>query len=192
MDVLKVGAVSLPALVSRCAMAEARAHRLVYTLQLTHQLVVRAHQPSRAQNAPAEAEAAFHAARSCVSRKRFGEAESFARAARDAEPSNPEYLALHAWLRMHAGALSTPAEAAQIIGALDRAVMKARESVTIRLYRAHVLRRLGRAEEAFKDFRFVARREPNNLDAVREVRLHLMRARNDKKASGVFAKLFLR
>ena len=65
-------------------------------------------------------------------------------------------------------------------------------SVPVRLYRAQVLKRLGRDEDAYKDFRFVARRNPEHLDAVREVRLHLIRARNKQKRSGVFARLFLR
>jgi hypothetical protein len=60
------------------------------------------------------------------------------------------------------------------------------------LYRAQVLEQLGRHEDAFKDFRFVARQESSHLAALREVRLHLMRSRNRQKSSGVFSKLFLR
>ncbi len=134
---------------------------------------------------------AFQAAQSCISRKQFAQAERLARKACAEDATSAEYLALHAWLRMMGGELAVPAQAAQIIAALDRAVMKARDSVSIRFYRAQVLKRLGRDDDAYKDFRFVARRTPDNLDAVREVRLHLMRTR-DKPKPGVLSKLFLR
>jgi hypothetical protein len=109
-----------------------------------------------------------------------------------ADPDNAEHLALHAWLRTQLGEHSVPALAAEIAAEVDRAVMKAPASVPVRFYRAQVLKRLGRDEEAYKDFRFVARRAPDQIDAVREVRLHRIRARNKQKQSGVFSKLFFR
>ena len=93
---------------------------------------------------------------------------------------------------MQGGELSSPTGASQIMAALDRAVLKERASVSVRFYRAQVLKRLGRHEAAYKDFVFVARRQPGNLDAMREVRLYQMRLRNKQKTSGVFSKLFLR
>jgi hypothetical protein len=140
----------------------------------------------------AEAERAILAAREHITKKQFAEAERLARSACNAEPDNAEHLALHAWLRAQLGELAVPAQAAQIRAALDRAVMKAPASVPVRFYRAQVLKRLGRDEEAYRDFRFVARRAPEQLDAVREVRLHRMRIRNEQKQSGVFSKLFFR
>jgi len=142
--------------------------------------------------APPAAEAAFQAAQLCVRRKQFVQAERFARQACEHDRGSAEYLALHAWVRMQGGELSSPAHASQIMAALDRAVLKERASVSIRFYRAQVLKRLGRHDDAYKDFVFVARRQPGNLDAIREVRLHQMRLRNKQKASGVFSKLFLR
>jgi hypothetical protein len=163
--------------------------RVEHALERASRLV---RERTRAEGAEAAARA-LGAARELIERKRYDAAEQQARKARDADPNDAEVLALHAWLRMQTGELSTPAFAAQIMAALDRAVMKAPESVSVRSYRAQVLKRLGRDEEAFRDFRFVARHAPDQLDAVREVRLHLMRARNkdDKtKQSGVFSKLF--
>jgi tetratricopeptide (TPR) repeat protein len=139
-----------------------------------------------------EATRAFQAAEECVRRQQFERAQDFARQASEADAMNAEYLALHAWLRMHGGELSQPAAAAQILAALDRAVSKERSNTRIRFYRAQVLKQLGRHEDAFKDFRFVARQEPSHLDALREVRLHLMRSRKRQKSSGVFSRLFLR
>jgi hypothetical protein len=146
---------------------------------------------TRAEGA-AEASRAVEAAREHVARKQFADAERLVRGACKAEPDNAEHLALHAWLRTQLGEHSVPALAAEIAGEIDRAVMRAPGNVAVRFYRAQVLKRLGRDEEAYKDFRFVARRAPDQLDAVREVRLHRIRVRNKQKQSGVFSKLFLR
>ena len=146
---------------------------------------------TRAEGA-AEAARAIEAAQTCIAKKQFGEAAQLVRKACDGDPGNAEYMALHAWLRMQNGELAQPHLAAQIMSALDQAAIKAPASVTIRFYRAQALKRLGRDEEAYRDFRFVARRAPEHIDAVREVRLHMMRTRNEQKRSGVFSKLFVR
>jgi tetratricopeptide (TPR) repeat protein len=139
-----------------------------------------------------ESARAIEAAHAHIAKKQFADAERLAHAACKVDPSNAESLALHAWLRMQLGEHALPAGAVQIVAMLDRAVMKAPSSVPVRFYRAQVLKRLGRDEDAYKDFRFVARRAPEELDAVREVRLHLMRTRNKQQQSGVFSKFFLR
>jgi hypothetical protein len=140
----------------------------------------------------AEATRVMDEVREHMAKKQYADAERLARTACNADPGNAEHLALHAWLRMQVGELAVPALATQIVAALEHAVMKAPMSVPVRLYRAQVLKRLGRDDEAYKDFRFVARRAPDELDAVREVRLYLIRTRNKRKESGVFSKLFLR
>lgn len=162
--------------------------RVEHALQRASRVV---RERTRAEGA-AEALRAVDAASQSIARKKYAEAEALVHQACSADPGNAEYMALHAWLRMQNGELAVPALAAQIATTLDRAVMKAPSSVPVRLYRAQVLKRLGRDEDAYKDFRFVARRNPEHLDAVREVRLHLIRARNKQKRSGVFARLFLR
>jgi tetratricopeptide (TPR) repeat protein len=162
--------------------------RVEHALERASRLV---REQARAEGA-ADAALAIEAAQACIARKQFAEAEPLARRACASDPGNPGYLALHAWLRMQNGELSVPALAAQILSALERAVIQAPNDVTIRFYRAQALKRLGRDEEAYKDFRFVARRAPDHIDAVREVRLHMMRTRNKQKQSGVFSKLFVR
>jgi tetratricopeptide (TPR) repeat protein len=162
--------------------------RVEHALERASRLV---RERARAEGA-AEASRAVEAAEEHITKKQFADAERLMRAACNADPSNPEYLALHAWLRVQIGEHAVPAFAAQIVSALDRAVMKAPTSVPVRFRRAQVLKRLGRDDEAYKDFRFVARRAPDHLDAVREVRLHMIRTRNKQKQSGVFSKLFHR
>jgi hypothetical protein len=162
--------------------------RVEHALERASRLV---RERARAEGA-AEASRAVEAAEEHITKKQFADAERLMRAACNADPNNPEYMALHAWLRVQIGEHAVPAFAAQIVSALDRAVMKAPTSVPVRFRRAQVLKRLGRDDEAYKDFRFVARRAPDHLDAVREVRLHMIRTRNKQKQSGVFSKLFLR
>lgn len=162
--------------------------RVEHALERASRLV---REQARAEGA-ADAALAIEAAMASIARKQYAEAEPLVRRACAGDPSNAEYLALHAWVRMQNGELSVPAHAAQIVNALNRAVLNAPESVTIRFYRAQALKRLGRDEEAYRDFRFVARRAPDHIDAVREVRLYMMRQENSQKQSGVFSKLFQR
>jgi len=140
----------------------------------------------------ASARTSFDAAREHVQRQQFEPAEKLARKACEADTGNAEYLALHAWLRAQLGELQNPEQASQIMAALDRAALKERESVSIRFYRGQVLNRLGREEEALRDFRFVLRHEPSHVDAARELRLHQMRKRSSEKRPSLLAKLFLR
>jgi tetratricopeptide (TPR) repeat protein len=134
----------------------------------------------------------FETACEQAQRQQLDAAEKLARRASEQDPGNAEYLALHAWLRAQLGELTNPEQASQIVAALDRAVLKERESVTIRFYRGQVLNRLGREEDAVRDFRFVLRRDPGHVDAARELRIHEMRKREPQKKPSLLAKLFLR
>ena len=117
----------------------------------------------------------------------------FAKQACDEEPRNIEYQALHAWLSVQHGELTPGPKSAWILATLNRAVSQKREDLDIRMYRARVLQRLGRTDEALRDFSFIANADETNLEAVREVRLHRMRSAPHKiSISGVFSKLFTR
>jgi tetratricopeptide (TPR) repeat protein len=141
----------------------------------------------------ARARANFEAALTHVQRQQFDAAEKLARKATEEDTGSAEYLALHAWLRSQLGELVNSEHAAQIVAALDRAVLKDKDSVSIRFYRGQVNMRLGREDEALRDFRFVLRRDPNHVEAARELRLHQMRKRGEeKKRPSLLAKLFLR
>lgn len=140
----------------------------------------------------ARARECFVAAHEHAQRQQLEAAEKLARQACEQDTGNAEYLALHAWLRAQLGELANPEHAAQIVAALDRAVLKDRESVAIRFYRGQVLNRLGREDDAVREFRFVLRRDPGNVDAARELRLYEMRKREPQKKPSLLAKLFLR
>lgn len=113
----------------------------------------------------------FQAAVICLKRRRVDDAILLVRQACAAKPDDLQYLALHAWLRAERGELHSGA-AETILGILNRAVRERSTDLEIRMYRARVLQRLGRSEEAYRDFSFVAKADRMNMDAALEVRLH--------------------
>jgi curved DNA-binding protein CbpA len=130
----------------------------------------------------------FHAARICLRRGRVQDALMLVKHACSAAPHDLRYQALFAWLRIRRGVLRPGPEADQILALMDRAASRHAEDLEIRLYRAYVLQRLGRAEDAFRDFVFIANADPLNVEAAREVRLHEMRS----AASGMHSLIFWR
>lgn len=105
----------------------------------------------------------------------LAEAETLARQAKDDDPAQAEYLAL--WVQCVS---QRPERAAkgdwhELITMMDDAVKREPENERVRMARGELLKRAGQLELAVKDFHWVARRNPNNLDATREVRLFTMR-----------------
>ena len=139
--------------------------------------------PAAGEGTPAQA---FEAARIQAKRGAIKEALALAEQASIAEPEQPRYRALHAWLRAEHEDVQPGPLADEILRTLTGAVRQLRTDLEIRLYRGRVLSRLGRREEAIRDFSVVASMDEKNLEAVREVRLH--RAREDALASGVYPK----
>jgi hypothetical protein len=103
-------------------------------------------------------------------------------------PHDLRYQALFAWLQVRRGVLRPGPEADQILALMDQAASTYAEDLEIRLYRAYVLQKLGRAEEAFREFVFVANADPLNVEAARELRLYEMRP----ATSGMHFSLFWR
>jgi tetratricopeptide (TPR) repeat protein len=65
---------------------------------------------------------------------------------------------------------------------VDESVRRNPGSDRALFYRGSLLKRAGRADEALRDFRKAAELNPKNIDAVREVRLHMIRAGGTEKA----------
>jgi tetratricopeptide (TPR) repeat protein len=135
---------------------------------------------------------AFEAARINLKRGALGEASAFAQQACDGEPSCLEYRALHAWLRVQRGEIKSERDSSEVLAILTRALREQRHDLEIRVYRARVLQRLGRMEEAIRDFSVVASMDPRNLEAVREVRLHEARSVRRSSLSGILSRVFVR
>lgn len=111
----------------------------------------------------------------------FGAAEELAEKAFEADPEQSEYGALFAY-----AAAQNPNRKEKDFEAwiplLNRAVEENRNNIQVYFYRAVVLKRAGRINEAMRDFRHVNDQDPNNVDAARELRLFKMRGPEEYKA----------
>ncbi|MGK3996861.1 DnaJ domain-containing protein [Sorangium sp. So ce1024] len=129
-------------------------------------------------------------------------AEIRARRALDADPEQPEYQTLLAWIlaqrRGEPPALAEGATSAHyddLIQTLDAVLQREPRYERALFYRGMLLKRSGRIDRAIRDFRLAAELNPKNLDAIREVRVQEMRSRtsNDPTpAGGLLGKLFKR
>jgi len=121
-------------------------------------------------------------------------AEKFAQMAQAGDKDQPEYGALYAWIRARR-ADASEALVAECLEALQQAVIAQPNNVKIRSYLASVFKLSGDEAAALREFRFVAQHDPNNLDAVRELRLHDMRKNQhpgSQANAGLFDRLFKR
>jgi curved DNA-binding protein CbpA len=139
---------------------------------------------------------AFQKAEILVRKRDLDGAERFAAMAIAGDQDQPEYGALHAWIRARkAGA--TPADVSAALEVLKQAVSKQGNNVKIRYYFAGVLKLAGHVNAALREFRFVAENDPSNLDAARELRLHDIRKNAPPpepapSEGGLFGRLFKR
>jgi cytochrome c-type biogenesis protein CcmH/NrfG len=107
-----------------------------------------------------------------VRRGTFAEAEKEAKKAYDGDPEQAEYMALYAdILSMKAGRKNFD----DVIHMVNEAKRLQEDNVKVHLYRARVLRRAGEESQALREYQWVVDREPNNVEAAREVRLYKMR-----------------
>ena len=122
-------------------------------------------------------------------RNKIPEAELHAQRAMENDPGQAEYVALWVAIAM----VKRPAEASveDLLEQIQAALKNEPENQRARLVRGRLYKRLGKAEDAFKDFRWVAERDPRNVDAVREVRLFRMRREKGEKGK-LFGKWFKR
>jgi tetratricopeptide (TPR) repeat protein len=141
--------------------------------------------------APSSASAAFRAAQECVKRHQLDRAQALAEQACRLDGAQVESQALLAWIQAQRDDLRNARLAQSILSSLNQAIRKEPNNPRIRFYRGQVLKRLGRTEDALRDFRFSARQDPENLDAIRELRVHNMRSEPPPaRTSGVFARFF--
>ena len=98
-----------------------------------------------------------------------------AKAAYEADKEQPEYMAIYAWIQAQAPERMQQKKYLDLLSLLDRAVDKASSNEKIRMWRGHLRKRAGQTAEAAQDFKWVARHNKSNLDAVRELRLLRMR-----------------
>jgi tetratricopeptide (TPR) repeat protein len=123
-----------------------------------------------------EASTNFQKAEVHVRRNDFVQAEALCRKAVEADPGQPDYLALLAWLEAMKPEAQTPLATQMAIAKLGKAIEMSNKCERAYFYRGQLNKRLGNVAAAMRDFRHAADLNPRNLDAVREVRLHEMRS----------------
>ncbi|HEX2881130.1 MAG TPA: DnaJ domain-containing protein [Polyangiaceae bacterium] len=138
----------------------------------------------------------FHKAQIMAKRHDFAAAEALAREAFDIDPTQLEYGAFYAWV-----AAQNPQRKEkgfeELLVLLNRAIDDNKDSAQLRFYRATVLKRAGRINEAIKDFSFVCENDPHNFEARSELRVFKMRSLTPReqpaaKLSGTFLNKLLK
>jgi hypothetical protein len=120
-----------------------------------------------------EAATSFQKAEVCLRRNDLAQAEAFCRKAVEDDATQPDYLAVLAWLE----ALKNHSQEKTLesIQKLDRAIGMSGRCERAYFYRGMLYKRLGKNDPAVKDFKRAVDLNPRNIDAAREVRLHNMR-----------------
>ncbi len=128
----------------------------------------------------------FQKAEICLKLGDNAEAEDLCARAVKGDPSQAEYHALLAWVLALKPENLVPARTREQIRILDRALAMNERCEKAYFWRGLLYKRLGEVHAAVRDFRHAADLNPDNIDAVREVRLHNMRGES-RKSSGVHA-----
>lgn len=122
-----------------------------------------------------EAATTFQKAEVCFKRNDYAQAESFCRKAVAADATQPDYLALLAWLVALKPENQSPDKTRDSIQMLDRAIALSSKCEKAYFWRGMLNKRVGKADAAMRDFRRAVDLNPRNIDAARELRLHRMR-----------------
>ncbi len=141
-------------------------------------------QVAKAMNAAVD----FQKAELLLKRNDLPGAEALVMRAAQADPEQPEYMALLTWIQAlkrgdppHIPEGGASAHYDDLIRTFDKILAKEPTFERALFYRGTLLKRAGYADKAFRDFRTVAEINPKNIDAIREVRLHEMRRRESGK-----------
>jgi tetratricopeptide (TPR) repeat protein len=122
-----------------------------------------------------EAATHFQKAEVCFKRNDLGQAEQLCRKAYELDPTQPDYMAMLAWLTALKPENLTPEKTSGCIDQLTRAIKQSDRCEKAYFWRGMLWKRVGRDDLAVRDFRRVVELNPRNIDAAREVRLRHMR-----------------
>ena len=123
-----------------------------------------------------EAAQNFQKAEVYFKRNDLAQAEVYCRHAHEPDATQPDYLAMLAWLLASKPENQSPEKALECIKMLDRAAsMGEGRCEKAYFWRGMLYKRIGKVDQAAKDFRRAVDLNPRNIDAAREVRLHNMR-----------------
>ncbi len=122
-----------------------------------------------------EAAGNFQKAEVCFKRNDLAQAESLCQKALQLDPTQPDYVALLAWLTSLKPESQSPEKTMASVEQLSKAIKMNDRCEKAYFWRGMLFRRLGKDDLALRDFRQVTELNPRNIDAAREVRLHVMR-----------------
>ena len=105
----------------------------------------------------------------------FVRAEQLCRKALAGDATQPDYLAMLAWLISLKPENQAPEKAVASIRMLDKAISMNARCERAFYWRGMLHKRIGKVEAAYRDFHEAVDLDPHNIDAVREMRLHNMR-----------------
>jgi hypothetical protein len=117
----------------------------------------------------------FQKAEVCFKRQDFVQAEQFCRKALKADPTQPDYHAMRAWLLSLKPEYQAPDKVIECIRELDAAIALSDRCERAFFWRGLLHKRLGKHQMAQRDFKRTVEINPRNIDAAREVRLYQMR-----------------
>jgi tetratricopeptide (TPR) repeat protein len=122
-----------------------------------------------------DAASKFQKAEVCFKRQDYVQAEQLCKKALRADPTQPDYHAMHAWLLSMKPEHQAPEKVIECILELDKAVSLSDRCERAFFWRGMLHKRLGKNGMALRDFKRVVEINPRNIDAAREVRLYQMR-----------------
>jgi tetratricopeptide (TPR) repeat protein len=136
-----------------------------------------------------------------VKRRRYDEALEICDAAMLVVRKEADYPAMKAWILLLRDGVEAEGVADEIRSLLRKTFAINTDHVHGHFVRAHFLKRQGDHDKALKHFRKVAKLDPKNIEALREVRIGNMRlqrgrssappaARGDSKRPSLFSKFF--
>jgi curved DNA-binding protein CbpA len=117
----------------------------------------------------------FKKAEACFKRNDLVSAEEFCRRALAGDATQADYHAMLAWL-ISLKPENQPQEILGSIRMLSKAIAMSERCERAFFWRGMLYKRIGKLEAAYRDFREAVELNPNNIDAVREMRLHNMRS----------------
>ena len=117
----------------------------------------------------------FQKAEVCFRRNDVAQAELFCRKALEDDATQPDYVALLAWLVTLKPENQSPEKTLLSIQMLERAIAMSERCEKAYNWRGMLYKRLGKTDLAVKDFKRAVDLNPRNIDAAREVRLYNMR-----------------
>jgi tetratricopeptide (TPR) repeat protein len=118
----------------------------------------------------------FKKAEAYFKRHDFVQAEELCRRALAGDATQADYLAMLAWLLSLKPENQPLEKVVQSIRMLDKAIAMSDQCERAFFWRGMLYKRIGKLAAAYRDFQEAVELNPDNIDAIREMRLHNMRS----------------